>query len=190
MNDAIWALAVAGSALILTQSSIFAPLRDWLESKADGAKKAENMWPLPYASWLSKLAHCPMCSGFWFGAFWTHVLLASPWVDSTHSRLSGALWLFVGGCAGSIVSAVGVATWLFLDEAKMALGVWRYLKTPRDEPRREPPRFMSPDPAIDGAFINWTTRAVVCSCGTVVTSGQSHLTTDRCDGTTSLDASP
>jgi len=184
----IWALAVAGSALIITQSSIFASLRDWLESKADGAKKTESMWSLPYASWLSKLAHCPMCSGFWLGAFWTHVLLASPWVAPAHPRLSAALWLFAGGCAGSVLSACGVATWLFLDEAKMAFGLWRYLKTPK-EPRRKIPRMMSPD-KNEGAFVNWTTRAIVCSCGTVVTSGQSHTMTEDCDGTTSLDVRP
>lgn len=217
MNAAVWALAVAGSALILTQSSIVSPIRDALT----GAEKrlfnlrlvfdfsrtnevhvptdndGHNWKPLSRATrWpvaaayrvvaaLSKLATCPMCSGFWLGAFWTHVLLVSPWVAPAHPRLSAALWLFAGGCAGSVLSACGVATWLFLDEAKMAFGLWRYLKTPK-EPRRKIPRMMSPD-KNEGAFVNWTTRAIVCSCGTVVTSGQSHTMTEDCDGTTSLD---
>jgi hypothetical protein len=114
----IWALAVAGSALILTQSSIMSPIRDALAGAEkrlftlrivfDLSRTADvhvpdddsgNNWKrLPRAMrWpvaaahraaaaLSKLATCPMCSGFWLGAFWTRVLLAAPWVDSAHPR--------------------------------------------------------------------------------------------------------
>lgn len=214
MTFVIWILATVGSALILTQSSIVSPIRealigaekrlltlrlvlnDVLIPADDDARNWKPLsrakrWPVAAAyrvvATLAKLATCPMCSGFWLGAFWAHVFLTSPWVNSAHPRASAALWLFAAGCGGSIVSSVGVALWLSLDEAKMALGLWRYLKTPKEEPRRRVPRMMSPDKANEGAFVNWTTRAIVCSCGTVVACGQSHTMTDDCDGTTSLD---
>lgn len=200
MNAAVWALAVAGSALILTQSSIVSPIRDALT----GAEKrlfnlrlvfdfsrtnevhvptdndGHNWKPLSRATrWpvaaayrvvaaLAKLATCPMCSGFWLGAFWTHVLLASPWVAPAHPRLSAALWLFAGGCAGSVLSACGVATWLFLDEAKMAFGLWRYLKTPKEEPDTRAiriPRYMR------AGLANETDSPITCPCGTVLETG-------------------
>lgn len=206
MTVLIWALAVAGSALILTQSSIASPIRDVLagaeerllamlsalDSKTDtpraldfgtyGAivsgsptrKRLSRVMRCPVAAAhrvvaaLSKLATCPMCSGFWLGAFWTHVLLASPWIASAHPRLSAALWLFAGGCAGSVLSACGVATWLFLDEARMAFGLWRYLKTPKEEPDTRAiriPRYMR------AGLANETDSPITCPCGTVLETG-------------------
>ncbi len=212
MTIVIWILATVGSALILTQSSIVSPIREALSGAEkrlltlrlvlddalipadDDARNWEPLsrakrWPVAAAyrvvATLAKLATCPMCSGFWLGAFWAHVFLTSPWVNSAHPRASVALWLFAAGCAGSIISSVGVALWLSLDEAKMALGLWRYLKTPKEEPRRKIPRYMKP--LDDDHFINLTPTVIVCGCGTTVSSGQTHAITDKCDGTTSLD---
>lgn len=127
MNLALWALAVAGSALVLTQSSITKPFRDWL---ADAAKRAAGIdgesphggaisvvlymarWPLAVTS---KLVSCPMCSGFWIGMAWSLLFGVRGGEVAAH------------GFGGSIVSALAVAAWLALGEAYAALGLWRYL---------------------------------------------------------------
>lgn len=135
MNLALWTLAVAGSALVLTQSSITKPFRDWL---ANAAKRAEFR-ALPRATgkgsggglarpvglrfWLlakpigllSKLVSCPMCSGFWIGMEWSLLFGVRGGEVAAH------------GFGGSVVSALAVAAWLALGEAYAALGLWRYL---------------------------------------------------------------
>lgn len=47
----LWALAAAGVTIIVTQSSLFLPLRTFLKR-----------WEYP-----GKLIKCPMCFGFWTG---------------------------------------------------------------------------------------------------------------------------
>lgn len=47
----LWALAAAGVTIIVTQSSLFLPLRTYLKR-----------WEYP-----GKLIKCPMCFGFWAG---------------------------------------------------------------------------------------------------------------------------
>lgn len=73
-----WALVVFGTTNILTQGKIFASLR----------ARAER--------WLPVLPHCPMCLGFWVGAFWAAAGLAP-------APLS-PLGLLAAGAAGSAVS--------------------------------------------------------------------------------------
>ena len=48
-----WGMVVCGVTLVVTQSTIFAPLRSL----------AGRLWP-----WLGKLLACPMCFGWWVGA--------------------------------------------------------------------------------------------------------------------------
>ncbi len=140
-----WAAAVAGTALILTQSSITRPLRDGLMRAAEYTTNVRHSWiedrrrrrrephlsplpklrgrlplvPLSYPLELAaKLATCPMCSGFWIGGAWAHVLgICWP-------------WLFAFACAGSYVAAIGVAAWQLAGEAHAAIGVWRFMNTP------------------------------------------------------------
>ncbi len=144
----IWILAVAGSALVLTQSSLTAPLREWLDSASRQAaltrelrnsyeqeRRAHPDTPpirsIPFtrawshvSSALAKLASCPMCSGFWLGMGWA-------WYLVNRGALPGFVGMaFAYGFAGSIVSALAVAMWLALGEACAALGLWRFLKTP------------------------------------------------------------
>ena len=137
-----WALAVAGTALVLTQSSLTRWIRDGLARAATHAAKATALdrayaarrredptlprarrrWHLAAASHplelAAKLVACPMCSGFWIGAVWAHVLGVC-WP-----------WLFAFGCGGSYAAAIGVAAWQLAGEAHAAIGVWRFLHTP------------------------------------------------------------
>lgn len=101
---ALWPLAVAGAALVLTQSSLTATARAWLAA---------------HVPFLGKLASCPMCSGFWLGV--GGALVAG-------ARTPGTLVL--AACAGSILAALGVAAWLWLGETTAAIGLWRYLHSP------------------------------------------------------------
>ena len=128
--SALSILAAAGSALVLTQSSITAPLRDALGALAEGADtaararadlgspgRADRLVPRAFRL-AAKLTSCPMCAGFWIGLAWA-VALGSRGVV-----------LVALGFAGSLVSALLVALWLALSEAHAALALWRYLKTP------------------------------------------------------------
>ncbi len=114
---ATWALVVAGSALILTQSVIARPLRDYLAREAERRQGRAG----DAARALAKIAHCPMCSGAWLGAGWA---LAGGF------DAAGVFWLAFGG---SYVAAIAVALWQFITESKAALELWRFLSTPEDE---------------------------------------------------------
>lgn len=66
----MWMMAVYGTALIISMSTIFQPIRQWLMYssyvEAGGRITAvERKWQLP-----GKLASCIMCMGFWSGVFW------------------------------------------------------------------------------------------------------------------------
>lgn len=116
----IFILAVAGSGLVLTQSSITAPFRDWLDACAKSEWAAELRGPGQAARIASKIASCPMCAGFWLGLAWAYAL-----------GVCAVRWLPALGFVGSLSSAVGVASWLLIVEAKSALELWRYLNTPK-----------------------------------------------------------
>lgn len=146
MSLAIWLLATAGSALVLTQSSIAAPLRDWLaylasdphrcEHETGGARcrlsahtHGQHLLSLAthperrrarIAAVASKLVNCPMCSGFWLGLAWAAVL-------GWHGVMILAL-----GFGGSITSALAVAMWILLQETHQAVALWRYNNPPKD----------------------------------------------------------
>lgn len=47
-----------GTSIIITSSSIFEPVRNFIDSKS---------------SFLGELFSCPMCMGFWSGVFWSIV---------------------------------------------------------------------------------------------------------------------
>lgn len=132
----LFLLAVAGSALILTQSVIFAPLREWLSNMASPMEITDHgdygsivTVNRPVFAILSKLASCPMCAGFWLGLAWGAALFFPAALG-----FRGAATLLAYGPAGSIVSALGVALWLLLVEAHGTLGLWRYLNQPKDDP--------------------------------------------------------
>lgn len=82
MTIAAWALPCMGCTLIITCSTLFAPMRRWLRH---------------HVPWLGELVICPMCTGFWVGfvATWLgHALpLEAP-------RLAVA---FASGCASAFV---------------------------------------------------------------------------------------
>lgn len=206
MSPAIVMLATAGSALVVTQSSICAPLRDWLAARHGKLSQL-----------AAKLVSCPMCSGFWLGGAWGVAFGAR----DVHFAASAF--------AGSLASALLVATWLALGESYASLGLWRFLKTPK--PAEEPgplrvPRFMTPawhnpwekhpnevrcacgaivgpgqthavycegrrepnrPPGTLPAYLNFTPTVVTCGCGRSVTAGEAHVLTERCGGVTSLD---
>ena len=125
----IWALATCGAAMIVTQSSIFRTLRE----RAPEGK-------------LRTLLSCPMCSGFWFGVFWS-LLLGSPTTEALAAQLTNAgqalIARFADGCVASILAEVSVTAWTTLArfgnasgeaeaaaiELKNALNVWRYYKS-------------------------------------------------------------
>lgn len=149
----LWLLAVAGSALVLTQSSLTEGWRAFLLKRV----------PI-----LGKLASCPMCSGFWLGMGWAWYLMnrgASP-------QAVGAY-----GFGGSIVSALAVALWLALGEAYAALGLYRYLHSPggSSDGLVRIPKHMKP------AFANHTPQNYVCTCGESVCAGCAHVMGPRCE---------
>lgn len=79
-----WALVVFSTTLLVTQSLIFRPLRRRLELAS---------------YWLGKLVHCPMCFGFWAGAFWHLVGAPMPaegplWLLRSAIASSGVCWVF------------------------------------------------------------------------------------------------
>lgn len=68
----IWMLAVYGTALIISMSTIFEPIRrgmlysSYKVNPHNGDVKAvERRWKFP-----GKLISCIMCMGFWSGVFW------------------------------------------------------------------------------------------------------------------------
>ena len=131
----LWFLVSIGSTLIVTHGSIFASFRAWL----------------PEGN-LRTLVSCPMCTGFWMGAFWSFVL-TSPVASLTPnaSLLHVVVAHFADACAASAASALFVSAWLLLarfestagevqvlaSEAKHAANLWRYMNT--KDPKQEPP---------------------------------------------------
>lgn len=118
----LFLLAVTGSALLLTQSVIFAPLRDAIALLTDAINNRERGVKAKVAGALAKLASCPMCAGFWMGLAWGTCMF----------RPSFAVALFCYGPAGSLMSALGVAAWLLLVEVRDAAAMWRYLNQPKE----------------------------------------------------------
>lgn len=166
----LWVAAVAGSALVLTQSSLTEGMRAFL---------------LKHVPILGKLASCPMCSGFWLGMAWAW----GPILGRTMSH--GAPWQSVAGpiaqlfaCisygfAGSVASALTVALWLALGEAYAALGLYRFMHSPGgpSDGKARIPKHMKP------AFANDTPRNYVCTCGESVCVGCVHVMGPRCEPT-------
>lgn len=110
----IFLFAVAGSGLVLTQSSITEPLRSWLGSRANSTWAPAFVWRGRASRVAAKLVSCPMCAGFWLGSAWAWALG------------SRGIHVPAHGIAGSFVSAIGVAAWLLIAEATSALVLWRY----------------------------------------------------------------
>lgn len=141
----LFILAVAGSALLLTQSVIFAPIRAWLSNayenevgyfeatdhsfgnvglnEFDFAEFHRRKRRVQIFGALSKLVSCPMCAGFWLGLAWGTGLF---W------PISFPVAFLAYGPAGSLVSAIGVAVWLLLVEIRDASAMWRYLNQPKE----------------------------------------------------------
>ena len=72
INTVTWMLAVYGTALIISMSAIFNPVRNWVKysifqrDPVDGGITAvERKFKFP-----GKLITCIMCMGFWSGIFW------------------------------------------------------------------------------------------------------------------------
>jgi hypothetical protein len=92
-----WALVVLGFVIIVTQSRLFRPLRDW----ALGGREASD----PRAPKLGVLLHCPMCFGWWAGAMLSAAGFVGPSLFVCPA--SWPTWLLLGarawadGCAAS-----------------------------------------------------------------------------------------
>lgn len=90
----LFALAAPTSTLVLTQSILFRPWRLWL---------AEPTATQPYRSkFFAVLFGCPMCLGWWVGAFWALIGLRP-------DVLAAPLEVFALAFAGS-----GLAWFLYL----------------------------------------------------------------------------
>ena len=125
-----WLLAVTGSALVLTQSSIMAPSREWLVRVADRAAESNRPIRERVFRLASRLTACPMCSGFWIGIAWSAVFFDVAWINFGARGRHDAAVVIALGFAGSLASAIGVALWLALSEATATMQAWRYLNTP------------------------------------------------------------
>lgn len=140
----LWLLAVTGSALVLTQSTITKPLRDVFERYIEERKEDYKTWPpcqgcAAYRGWMlrrsiGKLINCPMCSGFWLGIAWSMILgIVSFHGLSPRDYIQCARLFGVGigyAFGGSIASAVAVAMWITLQEMHQALALWRWRMNP------------------------------------------------------------
>ena len=175
----LWGIAVAGAALVLTQSSITRPLREGLAAlekklaavrlagrpvavdygthaavlpSSRGRARAAVLAPVHHGvAVLAKLTACPMCSGFWIGA------ASARWIGVT-----SIAWIVLCGFAGSLSSALGVAAWLWAGETTAAFGLWRYLHTP--------PVGVHHERMLAAAARGTTPDAIVCprpDCGAV-----------------------
>lgn len=87
VNLIIWLLYIAGITIIITQSSIFKPIRDDFNEINPAI--------------LGKLVSCPLCLGFWVGLF-------SPFLESPISHP------FVSGVIGAIFSFLVFSVLWFL----------------------------------------------------------------------------
>lgn len=116
----LWALAVVGSVLVVTQSVLTAPMRQWLAFRADNKFQPATSF---LCSTFGKLLSCPMCSGFWLGLAWALAL---------NERGSGAeigirpVAFFCYSFGGSFLSALGVGLWLLIGELTAALSLYRF----------------------------------------------------------------
>ena len=81
-----WGLVVCGVTLVVTQSSLLAPLR----------ALAGRLWP-----WLGKLLACPMCTSWWVGAALSYCLGLGPSAPLGWPRAASAL---ADGFAASAVA--------------------------------------------------------------------------------------
>lgn len=153
---ALWALAVAGGALVLTQSSITAPLRDGLaaaEKRLLAARVVARIARRPQAvdygthgaivdapsSWprLPRALRWPVAAAHRLVALLAK-LTACPmcsgfWIGAVAGRVlftAPSSWTVACGFAGSLASALAVALWLWAGETTAAFGLWRYLNTP------------------------------------------------------------
>jgi len=88
VNLLLFCVAVIGMTHIIVDSTIFTPVREFL-----------NAW----VPWIGKMIGCYQCSGFWCGAFLGLTLLSyNFWI------------IFAAGCAGSFLAtlAANYLTWL------------------------------------------------------------------------------
>ena len=114
-----WALLVYGVTLIVTEGKLFAPLRDFVARRSP---------------WAGTLLGCPMCFGWWVGAFvsvlgWSPSAVAGPaiWPLPLRALVDGAASSAVGWALSALVATVL--------EVRYALETWRVReegKFPRD----------------------------------------------------------
>ncbi len=88
---AFFALVAIGMTHIIVDSSIFAPVRDWIRAKMPG--------------FVSKIIECYQCCGTWVGFFAAFWLLGCPVGEGAerHVVVHPAV-VFLGGCAGSFLA--------------------------------------------------------------------------------------
>lgn len=103
---ALWALATVGATLIVTQSWLFQRLRASLSGAVPEAKErpagyqdtaAHGYWWPETPRALGVLVHCPLCLGFWWGAYFGALLLTTLLV--WWAAAFGAVVLGPGGIA-------------------------------------------------------------------------------------------
>lgn len=158
MTVALWSLAVAGSALVLTQSSITSPLRKWLNHKAKDPSRcpkvvtAANCWDSEDSAYPhrcgSAVNHAGHCRYFAEererkrakAAVLVAKLVSCPmcsgfWFGLVWSYALGdrGVSFAAHGFGGSVVSAIAVALWLLLVEATSALAQWRWQSQKEDK---------------------------------------------------------
>lgn len=106
-NFIIWAIAVYGTALVITQSTLMQPVREWItyskiEHKDNDITKVLRKWQLP-----GKLINCIMCTGWWSGAFWSYFGWNPAMFDS--NIVLNTIFAGMLGCAATWIFAVFMA---------------------------------------------------------------------------------
>lgn len=95
----LFLLATVGLCLIINSGYILQPARDFIKKK--------------FPEWVYYLVVCSQCMGFWSGmvCYWLTLTPVYP------LGLGDAIRIFLGGCAGSLVSPIGDAALNLLVDA-------------------------------------------------------------------------
>ena len=91
-----WALTTFGLVTIVTQSHLFAPLRDRFALHMEGSAWTPS-------SFVGTLLRCPMCLGWWSGAGLWLLGLRPVEGPPPHHPLEVLLAIWLAGCASSAV---------------------------------------------------------------------------------------
>jgi hypothetical protein len=128
----LFCIATVGMTSIITQGSIFAPLRQYVGHWAEKVRERREQWAQKtgktpgrsWMEWFNELINCAQCTGFWCGLFCGFLIIpieawetfeAFRFVASAVFPVKFFLMWFCCGLGGSILATLGsnVVEWIF-----------------------------------------------------------------------------